>query len=140
MGLKPMLFLLAFLLLVTTRVSSNDEEFLTEPPAHSPVKAPALAHVPVKAPAPILPIKPPVLPPSPVQAPPTNFLPKTKQECVPLCEERCKLHSRKRVCVRVCMTCCDRCRCVPPGTNGNREKCGKCYTDMTTHGGKSKCP
>lgn len=61
-------------------------------------------------------------------------------ECNPLCVGRCKLHSRKQVCLRACMTCCDRCKCVPPGTYGNREKCGKCYTDMTTTGGRPKCP
>ncbi|RID43462.1 hypothetical protein BRARA_I00324 [Brassica rapa] len=33
-----------------------------------------------------------------------------------------------------------RCKCVPPGTYGNREKCGRCYTNMTTHGGRPKCP
>ncbi|KAJ9683490.1 hypothetical protein PVL29_019179 [Vitis rotundifolia] len=60
--------------------------------------------------------------------------------CIPLCDQRCKAHSRKNICVRACMTCCDRCKCVPPGTYGNREKCGKCYTDMTTHGNKPKCP
>lgn len=61
-------------------------------------------------------------------------------ECVPLCEKRCSLHSRKRLCVRTCSTCCARCKCVPPGTYGNKEVCGRCYTDMTTHGGKPKCP
>lgn len=61
-------------------------------------------------------------------------------DCIPLCEQRCKLHSRKRVCMRACTTCCDRCKCVPPGTYGNRERCGKCYTNMTTHGNRIKCP
>ncbi|THG19619.1 hypothetical protein TEA_019040 [Camellia sinensis var. sinensis] len=130
-------------------VSCNDEEFLTEAtyakvlvpaPAHSPVKAPVPAQVPVKAPATIPPVKPPVLPAPPVNEPPTKPPPRTRIECIPLCVERCKLHSRKRLCLRACMTCCDRCKCVPPGTYGNREQCGKCYTDMTTHGGKFKCP
>ncbi|GMP58085.1 hypothetical protein CsSME_00021887 [Camellia sinensis var. sinensis] len=44
------------------------------------------------------------------------------------------------VCNRACGTCCVRCKCVPPGTSGNREMCGSCYTDMTTHGNKTKCP
>ena len=61
-------------------------------------------------------------------------------DCIPRCDQRCQLHNRKRVCMRACMTCCDRCKCVPPGTFGNREKCGKCYTEMTTHGNKYKCP
>ncbi|KAG6412826.1 hypothetical protein SASPL_125518 [Salvia splendens] len=61
-------------------------------------------------------------------------------KCAPLCVVRCKNHSRKNVCMRACVTCCDRCKCVPPGQYGNREKCGKCYANMTTRGGKLKCP
>ncbi|XP_049935186.1 snakin-2-like isoform X1 [Nymphaea colorata] len=61
-------------------------------------------------------------------------------DCDGLCAERCKVHSRPNVCTRACGTCCVRCRCVPPGTWGNKELCGKCYTDMTTHGNKTKCP
>ncbi|GMY26155.1 snakin-2-like [Fagus crenata] len=61
-------------------------------------------------------------------------------DCGGLCDERCKLNSRPNVCTRACGTCCARCKCVPPGTSGNREMCGKCYTDMTTHGNKPKCP
>ncbi|KAG5229931.1 snakin [Salix suchowensis] len=53
---------------------------------------------------------------------------------------RCSLHSRPNMCTRACGTCCARCKCVPPGTSGNREVCGTCYTDMTTHGNKTKCP
>ncbi|KAL3512937.1 hypothetical protein ACH5RR_025654 [Cinchona calisaya] len=61
-------------------------------------------------------------------------------DCGGLCSHRCSLHSRPNVCNRACGTCCVRCKCVPPGTFGNRELCGKCYTDMTTHGNKTKCP
>ncbi|KAJ9677648.1 hypothetical protein PVL29_022566 [Vitis rotundifolia] len=61
-------------------------------------------------------------------------------DCGGLCKDRCSLHSRPNVCARACGTCCVRCKCVPPGTSGNRELCGKCYTDMTTHGNKTKCP
>ncbi|KAG5522295.1 hypothetical protein RHGRI_034473 [Rhododendron griersonianum] len=60
--------------------------------------------------------------------------------CGGLCKERCSVHSRPNVCSRACGTCCVRCKCVPPGTSGNREICGKCYTDMTTHGNRTKCP
>ncbi|XP_059624729.1 gibberellin-regulated protein 14-like [Cornus florida] len=126
-------------------------------PAHIPVKAPPPAHVPIKAPpasppvkAPAPPVKPPVSSPPvkepappvkpPVSSPPVKPPPKTTADCIPLCKERCGAHSRKRRCLRACVTCCDRCKCVPPGTYGNREKCGKCYTDMTTTGGKLKCP
>ncbi|KAG8366205.1 hypothetical protein BUALT_Bualt17G0052300 [Buddleja alternifolia] len=61
-------------------------------------------------------------------------------DCGGLCKVRCGLHSRPNVCNRACGTCCVRCKCVPPGTSGNREICGTCYTDMTTHGNKTKCP
>ncbi|KAI8528394.1 hypothetical protein RHMOL_Rhmol12G0145500 [Rhododendron molle] len=61
-------------------------------------------------------------------------------DCGGLCKERCSVHSRPNVCSRACGTCCVRCKCVPPGTSGNREICGKCYTDMTTHGNRTKCP
>ncbi|KAI5569149.1 hypothetical protein POPTR_012G076700v4 [Populus trichocarpa] len=61
-------------------------------------------------------------------------------DCGGLCKQRCSLHSRPNLCNRACGTCCVRCKCVPPGTSGNREVCGTCYTDMTTHGNKTKCP
>ncbi|GKV22811.1 hypothetical protein SLEP1_g32634 [Rubroshorea leprosula] len=61
-------------------------------------------------------------------------------DCGRLCKVRCSLHSRPNVCTRACGTCCARCNCVPPGTSGNREVCGRCYTDMKTHGNKPKCP
>ncbi|KAK6281629.1 Gibberellin regulated protein - like 2 [Theobroma cacao] len=61
-------------------------------------------------------------------------------DCGGLCKVRCSLHSRQNVCARACRTCCARCKCVPPGTAGNREMCGRCYTDMRTHGNKPKCP
>ncbi|KAK6924891.1 Gibberellin regulated protein [Dillenia turbinata] len=61
-------------------------------------------------------------------------------DCDGLCKQRCSAHSRPNRCARACGTCCVRCKCVPPGTSGNREVCGKCYTDMTTHGNRTKCP
>ncbi|GAV70996.1 GASA domain-containing protein [Cephalotus follicularis] len=61
-------------------------------------------------------------------------------DCGGLCKKRCSQNSRPNVCKRACGTCCVRCKCVPPGTSGNREVCGSCYTDMTTHGNKTKCP
>ncbi|XP_015957023.1 gibberellin-regulated protein 2 [Arachis duranensis] len=61
-------------------------------------------------------------------------------DCGAKCEARCSAHSRKKICIRACGTCCSRCKCVPPGTYGNREVCGRCYTDMVTHGNKPKCP
>ncbi|TYJ34894.1 hypothetical protein E1A91_A05G199400v1 [Gossypium mustelinum] len=55
------------------------------------------------------------------------------------CAERCKLSSRPNLCKRACGTCCSRCNCVPPGTYDNYDVC-PCYRDMTTHGGRHKCP
>ncbi|XVE56163.1 hypothetical protein DITRI_Ditri03aG0215400 [Diplodiscus trichospermus] len=62
-----------------------------------------------------------------------------KIDCDKACDGRCKLSSRPNLCKRACGTCCDRCNCVPPGTSGNYDIC-PCYRDMTTHGGKHKCP
>ncbi|WCJ20910.1 Gibberellin-regulated family protein [Euphorbia peplus] len=102
-----------------------------------PMVKPGPTPVPVPAPAPPVVIKPPTAsPPSSAPLPPVRSI----KDCEPLCAERCKKHSRKNVCERACMTCCDRCRCVPPGTYGNRERCGTCYTSMTTRGNKPKCP
>ncbi|KAJ4877857.1 putative gibberellin-regulated protein 14-like [Raphanus sativus] len=84
------------------------------------------------------PSAPTVKPPSPPTAPlPPPVMPK---DCPNLCDVRCGSHRRPKVCIRACRTCCLRCKCVPPGTYGNREKCGKCYISMTTHGGRPKCP
>ncbi|XP_073036669.1 uncharacterized protein [Primulina eburnea] len=80
-------------------------------------------------------IVPPPLEPTPAPAPsPTTI------HCDELCKTRCSLNSRPNLCTRACGTCCARCNCVPPGTFGNREMCGTCYTDMTTHHNKTKCP
>ncbi|CAA0826648.1 Gibberellin-regulated protein 14 [Striga hermonthica] len=73
-------------------------------------------------------------------APAPSPSPSLSLDCNGLCQHRCSHHSRPKVCFRACGTCCVRCKCVPPGTSGNREVCGKCYTDMTTHGNKTKCP
>lgn len=54
-------------------------------------------------------------------------------DCGGLRSSRCSVHLRPNLCNRACGTCCVRCKCVPPGTSGNRELCGACYTDMTTH-------
>ncbi|XP_004489331.1 uncharacterized protein [Cicer arietinum] len=108
------------------------------PPYQSPpiVKAPTPPPY-VKVPPPP---QPPIVNPPLAPTPPPTPIVKSLKDCIPLCGYRCQLHSRKNLCLRACMTCCDRCKCVPPGTYGNREKCGKCYTDMLTHGNKFKCP
>ncbi|KAK9216842.1 hypothetical protein WN944_008853 [Citrus x changshan-huyou] len=60
-------------------------------------------------------------------------------DCDGPCAARCQLSSRPRLCKRACGTCCARCDCVPPGTSGNYDAC-PCYANMTTHGGRHKCP
>ncbi|GAB2219753.1 hypothetical protein Droror1_Dr00007390 [Drosera rotundifolia] len=59
--------------------------------------------------------------------------------CPVRCAARCRLSSRHKICLRACGTCCFRCNCVPPGTSGNAKVC-PCYYNMTTHGGRRKCP
>ncbi|PIA40369.1 hypothetical protein AQUCO_02500217v1 [Aquilegia coerulea] len=125
MAFKAILFLVATFLLISTKVSSNEEEsFLEAAILKPPVKAPVLAPAPA---------------PAGVSYPKFSSHVNIK-ECPGLCKIRCSLHSRPRHCCRVCETCCGRCKCVPPGTYGNKEMCGKCYTDMKTHGDKPKCP
>ncbi|KAJ0243531.1 Gibberellin-regulated protein 14 [Hirschfeldia incana] len=122
---------------------------LVKPPTIPPVKPPT---APVK-PTPTTPVKSPVnpIPSPPVNAPPVKPLTppakpptpppvRTRIDCVPLCGTRCDQHSRKNVCMRACVTCCYRCKCVPPGTYGNKEMCGACYANMKTRGGRPKCP
>ncbi|KAK4427182.1 Gibberellin-regulated protein 14 [Sesamum alatum] len=79
------------------------------------------------------------LTPAPAPAPAPSQNP-NHLDCGGLCKHRCSLHSRQNLCMRACGTCCVRCKCVPPGTYGNRDICGECYTNMTTHGNKPKCP
>ncbi|KAI3776473.1 hypothetical protein L1987_46258 [Smallanthus sonchifolius] len=63
----------------------------------------------------------------------------SKIKCGSACKARCRLSSRPNLCHRACGTCCARCGCVPPGTSGNQKVC-PCYYNITTHGGKRKCP
>ncbi|KAI6689656.1 hypothetical protein NL676_026484 [Syzygium grande] len=62
-----------------------------------------------------------------------------KIDCKSKCNYRCSKASRHKMCIRACNTCCNRCNCVPPGTSGNEDVC-PCYANMTTHGGRHKCP
>ncbi|KAM3305862.1 gibberellin-regulated protein 9 isoform X2 [Capsicum chacoense] len=65
--------------------------------------------------------------------------PTKRIHCGYACARRCKKSSRKKVCTRACKTCCARCKCVPPGTYGNKEAC-PCYARLKTHGNRPKCP
>ncbi|KAL0922257.1 hypothetical protein M5K25_006228 [Dendrobium thyrsiflorum] len=113
MALKAAIFvLLSLLLVISTREVAT--------PVGGGSVAPSPAPVPAPAPAPHIFV---------------NF-----EECPLACKARCKLHSRQGLCNRACMTCCKGCKCVPPGTAGNRELCGPCYTQWTTHGNRTKCP
>ncbi|THU59945.1 hypothetical protein C4D60_Mb07t07390 [Musa balbisiana] len=116
MALKLAVFVFASLLVITTRVSSDAKDAFMEA---GYAKAPVVA---------------------PVPAPPAARIIKDTKECGDACKERCKLHSRQNVCSRACITCCSVCKCVPPGTYGHTELCGKCYTDWKTHGNRTKCP
>ncbi|KAJ4799328.1 Gibberellin-regulated family protein [Rhynchospora pubera] len=119
MAVKVALFLLASFLLLSTRVSSDvSEENLNEMAYGAVGAAPPVAVAPAPAPHKII----------------------YTNDCIGACDERCSLHSRKNVCKRACNTCCSVCKCVPAGTYGNRETCGRCYTDWTTHGNMTKCP
>ncbi|XP_059455652.1 cypmaclein-like [Corylus avellana] len=60
-------------------------------------------------------------------------------DCNGKCGYRCSKASRHKMCIRACNSCCQRCNCVPPGTYGNYNAC-PCYANMTTHGGRHKCP
>ncbi|PWZ41781.1 Gibberellin-regulated protein 14 [Zea mays] len=76
----------------------------------------------------------------PPRDPPPHQIVDPAKDCGGACDVRCGAHSRKNICTRACLKCCGVCRCVPAGTAGNQQTCGKCYTDWTTHGNKTKCP
>uniref|UniRef100_A0A0D9W5Y2 Gibberellin regulated protein n=1 Tax=Leersia perrieri TaxID=77586 RepID=A0A0D9W5Y2_9ORYZ len=79
-------------------------------------------------------------PPAPPPGPPPHKIVDPGKDCLWACNLRCSDNSRKNMCSRACLTCCSVCHCVPAGTAGNRETCGRCYTAWTTHGNKTKCP
>ncbi|KAK4366568.1 hypothetical protein RND71_014448 [Anisodus tanguticus] len=143
----PLLFAF-FLLIASTNGDSNTApgafphgKISSPPPPVNGSSPTPPVHTPPTTPYPPTQVTPPPPPPSPPVPTPPVSPPKTTADCIPLCQVRCKLHYKKKICVRACTTCCLRCKCVPPGQYyGNREKCGKCYANMTTHGGRLKCP
>ncbi|MCO5577621.1 hypothetical protein L7F22_031452 [Adiantum nelumboides] len=59
--------------------------------------------------------------------------------CEGKCKYRCSKTFRFKLCYKYCLICCNKCKCVPPGTAGNREKC-PCYANLKNSKGTGKCP
>ncbi|XP_020253595.1 gibberellin-regulated protein 12-like isoform X2 [Asparagus officinalis] len=60
-------------------------------------------------------------------------------ECPGACQFRCSKTQYKKPCLFFCQKCCYTCKCVPPGTYANKEKC-PCYNNWKTKRGGPKCP
>ncbi|XP_030516657.1 peamaclein-like [Rhodamnia argentea] len=59
--------------------------------------------------------------------------------CGSKCSARCSKAGLKDRCIKYCRICCDKCKCVPSGTYGNKHEC-PCYRDLKNSKGKPKCP
>ncbi|MBA0649339.1 hypothetical protein Goklo_016912 [Gossypium klotzschianum] len=59
--------------------------------------------------------------------------------CAGKCKARCRKAAVWERCFKYCGICCEKCKCVPSGTYGNKHQC-PCYRDMVTNKGKPKCP
>ncbi|WCJ35519.1 Gibberellin-regulated family protein [Euphorbia peplus] len=59
--------------------------------------------------------------------------------CDSKCEVRCSKAGYKDRCLKYCGICCEKCKCVPSGTYGNKQEC-PCYRDMKNSKGNPKCP
>ncbi|KAG5238265.1 GIBBERELLIN REGULATED PROTEIN [Salix purpurea] len=59
--------------------------------------------------------------------------------CDSKCQVRCSKAGNKDRCLKYCGICCEKCKCVPSGTYGNKNEC-PCYRDMKNSKGKPKCP
>ncbi|MED6162900.1 Snakin-1 [Stylosanthes scabra] len=59
--------------------------------------------------------------------------------CGAKCAKRCSKAGMKDRCLKFCGICCNKCKCVPSGTYGNKHEC-PCYRDMENSKGKPKCP
>nr|AFT92002.1 gibberellin-regulated protein [Populus alba x Populus glandulosa]AFT92014.1 gibberellin-regulated protein [Populus alba x Populus glandulosa] len=59
--------------------------------------------------------------------------------CDSKCSARCSKAGIKDRCLKYCGICCEKCKCVPSGTYGNKLEC-PCYRDMKNSKGKPKCP
>ncbi|KDP41652.1 hypothetical protein JCGZ_16059 [Jatropha curcas] len=59
--------------------------------------------------------------------------------CDSKCGARCANAGVKDRCLKYCGICCEKCKCVPSGTYGNKHEC-PCYRDYKNSKGKPKCP
>ncbi|XP_061354269.1 peamaclein-like [Gastrolobium bilobum] len=59
--------------------------------------------------------------------------------CDSKCAQRCSKAGFQDRCLRFCGICCEKCKCVPSGTYGNKDEC-PCYRDLKNSKGRSKCP
>ncbi|KAI5068456.1 hypothetical protein GOP47_0016801 [Adiantum capillus-veneris] len=50
-------------------------------------------------------------------------------DCSGKCNGRCGAAGARKRCLQMCMICCNKCQCVPPGTVGNKEAC-PCYANL----------
>lgn len=58
--------------------------------------------------------------------------------CGGKCDYRCLRNWRKSFCVKLCMICCGKCKCVLLGFLVDKGECF-CYRDMKNFKGKFKC-
>ncbi|KAJ8773288.1 hypothetical protein K2173_028465 [Erythroxylum novogranatense] len=60
-----------------------------------------------------------------------------------ICDSKCGVRCAKAGfmdrCLKYCGICCEKCKCVPSGTYGNKHEC-PCYRNLKNSKGKSKCP
>ncbi|CAA7403422.1 unnamed protein product [Spirodela intermedia] len=60
--------------------------------------------------------------------------------CGGACAVRCSRSWKPKMCLKMCMVCCGRCNCVPPGTGADTRALCPCYANMKNPKGKYKCP
>ncbi|KAB1213538.1 Snakin-1 [Morella rubra] len=60
-------------------------------------------------------------------------------DCDSKCKVRCSKAGVQDRCLKYCGICCEKCKCVPSGTYGNKNEC-PCYRDYKNSKGKAKCP
>ncbi|KAL4203184.1 hypothetical protein AMTRI_Chr01g126640 [Amborella trichopoda] len=63
----------------------------------------------------------------------------SQAECPRACSYRCSETAYHKPCMLYCQKCCFKCKCVPPGTYGNKQLC-PCYANWKTKRGGPKCP